>query len=184
VDSQRPPHGLLVCGWGSLLATLGFAAQHVCRQAWGVPPAPPTRPPAHCAAGYMQGSVPIPSPPLTKSFRDFQRRGMSDTAALLAALDWAHKQPPSRERGGSQLGLLPSAPSPRPLACAGCCCWITLGSAGLPTPLLPAPSPQAGWSLACPPAPSAWTASCTSSGHASSCGAPAPTPPRCASTAR
>ncbi|KAI3438200.1 hypothetical protein D9Q98_000637 [Chlorella vulgaris] len=44
-------------------------------------------------AGYKQGSAPIPSPKVTKSFQEFQRRGMSDTAALQAALAWAHKQP-------------------------------------------------------------------------------------------
>lgn len=49
------------------------------------------------AAGYKQGSAPIPSPKVTKSFQEFQRRGMSDTAALQAALAWAHKQPLNSE---------------------------------------------------------------------------------------
>ncbi|PRW57063.1 band 7 [Chlorella sorokiniana] len=44
-------------------------------------------------AGYKQGNEPLPSPPVTVSYKQFQQAGMSDTQALLAAVDWAHKQP-------------------------------------------------------------------------------------------
>lgn len=51
-------------------------------------------------AGYKQGNEPLPSPPVTVSYKQFQKAGMSDTAALLAAVDWAHKQPYDSEWGG------------------------------------------------------------------------------------
>ena len=50
-------------------------------------------------AGYKQGNEPLPSPPVTVSYKQFQTPGMSDTAALLAAVAWAHKQPYDSECG-------------------------------------------------------------------------------------
>ena len=44
-------------------------------------------------AGYRQGSAPLPDPPVTRTVVSFKKAGMSDTAALQAALAWAHKQP-------------------------------------------------------------------------------------------
>lgn len=46
-------------------------------------------------AGYWQGTVPLPSPPATRSVfdKEFARDGDSDTQAFQAALAWAHSQP-------------------------------------------------------------------------------------------
>lgn len=51
-------------------------------------------------AGYKQGNEALPSPPVTVNYKQFQQPGMSDTQALLAAVDWAHKQPYNSERRG------------------------------------------------------------------------------------
>ena len=63
-----------------------------------LPPACLARPvivPLVCmvAAGYRQGSVPLPEPPTTRSVEEFRKKGMGDTAMLQAALKWAHAQP-------------------------------------------------------------------------------------------
>lgn len=52
-------------------------------------------------AGYKQGNEPLPSPPVTVSYKQFQQPGMSDSDALLAAVAWAHKQPYTSELGGA-----------------------------------------------------------------------------------
>lgn len=51
-------------------------------------------------AGYKQGNEALPSPPVTVDYKQFQQPGMSDTQALLAAVDWAHKQPYNSEERG------------------------------------------------------------------------------------
>ena len=48
-------------------------------------------------AGYKQGNEPLPTPPVTINYKTFQKAGMSDTQALLAALAWAQKLPYDRE---------------------------------------------------------------------------------------
>ena len=77
------------CGhWAPLGPTTAAASSRASVQSV-VPARPPARPPA---AGYHQGNAPLPQPPVTRPLSDFQR-GKSDTEALQAALDWAHRQP-------------------------------------------------------------------------------------------
>lgn len=56
-------------------------------------------------AGYRQGAAPLPSPPVTRSVLDFSGRGMSDTAVIRAALDWANSQPLTDGAPGAALRL-------------------------------------------------------------------------------
>lgn len=61
-------------------------------------------------AGYKQGNEPLPSPPVTASYKQFQQPGMSDTDALLAAVAWAHQQPyDSEPRGRAGCATLQSS---------------------------------------------------------------------------
>ena len=56
-----------------------------------LPPSPPPSP----LPGYRFGDVPLPTPPANRTLADFQRPGVNDTAALLAAVAWANAQPES-----------------------------------------------------------------------------------------
>lgn len=53
----------------------------------------PTHRRAVRAAGYRWGDTPLPSPPATKSLRDFQGGGATDGAAIAALVAWANAQP-------------------------------------------------------------------------------------------
>ena len=71
------------------------------------------------AAGYHQGDDPLPSPPVTKWLKSFQKQGRTDQQAFEAMLDWAHAQPVTegaRPLPGDAGGGVPVGCSVVPLA--------------------------------------------------------------------
>ena len=111
------------------------------------------------AAGYRQSNAAIPTPPVTKTLREFQAAGRSDTEAMLAMVAWANKQPAiaGAHAGLAHAELCMLRPAARPgldsALCSNCQMWdptyCHLPPLALQAPL-PSPCHQAGLCWSCP----------------------------------